>query len=148
MHAQEQKPDGGHSGVQVTDRLSQASFPSCLSTSTSPQAAIHVDRWGDGAVSPLPLYTEVGKLEARAVGLRRVGCAWSARTRSGTSSSLCHRESEDKGHTGAKNQTMFTDCPLSKGLGRAFGPVVPIPGSAWDHRLLKHPDTQGVSQGF
>lgn len=101
-----------------------------------------------GAVSPLLLYTEEGKLEARAVGLRSVGCAWSARTRSGTSSWLCHRESEDQGHTGSKNQTMFTDCPRSTVLGRSFGPVAPIPGSTWDHRLLKHPDTQAVSQGF
>lgn len=52
--------------------------------STFPQAAICMDRWGmEEAALPWPLCSEEGMLEAGGVGLRSVGCAWSAQDRLG-----------------------------------------------------------------
>lgn len=71
--------------------------------STFPQAAIRMDRREMEAASPWPLCTEEGTLEVGGVGLRSVGCAWSAHAQTGSDSSLCSRETEDHVHTGAKS---------------------------------------------
>lgn len=110
MHPGEQKADSGHSEVQVTDPLSHASrsFPGCPQLPLFPKQPFTWPAGVTESASPSLLCREGSKLEAQRCaawecGSYAVSLAWT-----GTGSSLCNRETEGQGYTGAKNSTIET----------------------------------------